>query len=712
MLALPAVLHCAAADGRCCAACAEEKPLDFRKRLVVVHISERRDGTIKPADDEFVFRDGVVLDGADDSLVRRGLDDFADYLSVSMGVKAANGGGDGKAGRVAVALDGALAEREYVVDVAAGGVKIAAKDGRAAMQALFHLEDVMNLRRAPYLPFGRERRRMRFSPRMTHSGYARDIFPDGHLAQIAHAGFDAILFNISAPNLMQEAYGSTDVNALIDAAAAWGLDSYLYSQVKATRNPDDPESPAEMAATYGAIGKRHSKAKGIIIVPESCHFMSRDPRMKCLRDSAYYPCSDWPLYLRRIEEALRAGNPGIDLVFWTYNFYSRPAKDRFAFIDAITPTTTLNVTFAIGDEREHPTRLGKNFPVNDYSIATSGPSHLFREEAAHGHARGLKVYTTSNTGGRTFDVGCAPFEPVPQRWKDRFDALVAAQTTYGLSGLIESHQYGFAPNFVAELAKEAFTEGGMGFDSHLRAIAARDFGDAHADEVVATWADLSDAIKDNVATSQNQYGPLRLGPAYPFNAMGPLLKKGDWPGFTSWMCNPNYGYYIPWGKPFGTVEQPRQELDVAAHKVEIELFGSAGRRFVAGGEKLRRFADELSGERRLRARREAGVVEYIGRCFLTTSNVKAGAIAGRIATDESRSASERESARRRVGEIARMEYANTRASVDLLRENSHLGCLNRGKMLSTASEYIGGLERIEWKLRHMEKLYGITPTGD
>ncbi len=220
MLALPAVLHCAAADGRCCAACAEEKPLDFRKRLVVVHISERRDGTIKPADDEFVFRDGVVLDGADDSLVRRGLDDFADYLSVSMGVKAANGGGDGKAGRVAVALDGALAEREYVVDVAAGGVKIAAKDGRAAMQALFHLEDVMNLRRAPYLPFGRERRRMRFSPRMTHSGYARDIFPDGHLAQIAHAGFDAILFNISAPNLMQEAYGSTDVNALIDAAAA------------------------------------------------------------------------------------------------------------------------------------------------------------------------------------------------------------------------------------------------------------------------------------------------------------------------------------------------------------------------------------------------------------------------------------------------------------------------------------------------------------
>lgn len=686
-----------------------EKPLAFRKRLVTVHAPDVRDKTLKPANNEFAFRDGVALAGADDPLVRRGLEDFADYLSTSMRVKAAKSGAHGGAGNVEVALDGALAEREYTVAVGTGGVKINAKDGRAAMQALFHLEDLMNLRRAPFLPFGNERRRMRFSPRMTHSGYARDIFPDGHLAQIAHAGFDAILFNISAPNLILKAYGSTNVNALIDAAAAWGLDSYMYSNVKATRHPDDPESPAEMAATYGAIAKLHNKAKGLLIVPESCHFMSRDPRMKRLRDSAFFPCSDWPLYLRRVEETLRAGNPGIDLVFWTYNFYSRPEKDRFAFIDAITPTTTLNVTFAIGDEREHPTRLGKAFPVNDYSIATSGPSHLFKAEAARGHARGLKVYTTSNTGGRTWDVGCAPFEPVPQRWKARFNALVAAQRDYGLAGLIESHQYGFAPNFVAELAKEAFTEGGLDFDTHLHRIAARDFGEANADEVVATWADLSDAIRDNVVTSQNQYGPLRLGPAYPFNALGPLLKKGDWPGFTSWMCNPNYGYYIPWGKPFGTVEQPREELDAAAHKVEIELFGSAGRRFVEGGEKLRKFADELSGERRLHARREAGVVEYIGRCFITTANVKAGAIEERVATDESRSAQERETARKHIGEIARAEYANTRASVDLLRENSHLGCLNIGTMLSTASEYIGGLERVEWKLRHMEKLYGIKP---
>ena len=202
----------------------EENPFDYQKRLVTVHTPDRRDETVRPANDEFVFRDGVALSGADDPLIRRGLDDFSDYLSTSMGVRAAKGGSEAAAGRVAVALDDALEKREYVVEVAADGIKISAKDGRAAMQALFHLEDVMNLRRAPYLPFGRERMRMRFSPRMTHSGYARDIFPDGHLAQIAHAGFDAILFNISGPDQILKAYGHTNVNALIDAAAAWGLE--------------------------------------------------------------------------------------------------------------------------------------------------------------------------------------------------------------------------------------------------------------------------------------------------------------------------------------------------------------------------------------------------------------------------------------------------------------------------------------------------------
>ena len=673
---------------------AEEPEFAFRKRIEVVHHSNRRDPAFKPGKDEFVFRDGVRLAGPDDPLVRRGLADFADYLKTSMGVNAATGGA-GAAGGVDIALDGSLADRQYTVAVDGKGVRIRAKNGRAAMQALFHLEDLMNLRRGPALAFGQERRRMRFSPRMTHSGWGIDQFPDAHLATIAHAGFDAILFYLEGIDRTQ-APGKTDIAALIDAAEAWGLDAYLYSSLRTRKNPEDPGSPAEMAATYGEAAKRYRKAKGVLIVPESCYFESRDPRAKTLKSTVNIPCSDHPLWLSRIEQTVRKEIPSVDFIFWTYNFYSRPEAERFAFIDAITPTTVLNTTFAIGNWREHPTRLGASFSVADYSIATSGPSQLFRAEASHAHARGLRVFTTCNTAGHTWDFGCCPYEPVPQRWKARFDALKKAQDDWGLIGLIESHHYGFTPNFIAELAKEAFTEGGMDFDEHLRKIAVRDFGQAHADEVVAIWADLSDAMQDYVATSQNQWGPFRIGPAFPFNALGPFLTKDNWPNFRSYICNPNYGWSIPWGGG----EQKRYRLNVKDHKVEVELFSSAGRRFVAGGEKLRKFAGELSGETRDDAMRAAGVVEYIGRSFLTTGNVKAAALEEIVAVDESKPAAEREAARKRINEIARDEYANTAAALPLVQRDSHLG-------FECRNGYMGSRQRIEWKLRHMEKLYGI-----
>ena len=676
---------------------AEEPEFAFRKRIEVVHHANRRAPDFKPAGDEFVFRDGVRLAGPDDPLVRRGLADFADYLKTSMGVNAGIGGA-GASGGVDVAIDGSLADRQYTVAVNKNGVRIRAKDGRAAMQALFHLEDLMNLRRGPALAFGQERRRMRFSPRMTHSGWGIDQFPDSHLATIAHAGFDAILFYLEGMDRTQ-APGKTDIAALIDAAEAWGLDAYLYSSLKTRKNPEDPGSPAEMAATYGEAAKRYRKAKGVLIVPESCYFESRDPRAKTLKSTVSIPCSDHPLWLSRIEQTVRKEIPSVDFIFWTYNFYSRPEEERFAFIDAITPTTVLNTTFAIGNWREHPTRLGASFSVADYSIATSGPSQLFRAEAAHAHARGLRVFTTCNTAGRTWDFGCCPYEPVPQRWKARFDALKKAQDDWGLIGLIESHHYGFTPNFIAELAKEAFTEGGMDFDAHLRAIAARDYGERHADEVVSIWADFSEAIQDYTATGVNQYGPFRVGPAYPYNALGPFQPfREGWTNFTSWICNPNYGWTIPWG---GGTTQKRRPMNVGEHRVEIQLFRSAGPRFVDGAAKLRSFADALSGGRRARARRDADVAEYIGRSFLTTANVKEGLVNELVCIDEKKPEDERTAAKKRIFEVARDEYENTLATLPLVEENSHLGWMDGG------SKYAGGKGRLEWKLRHMEKLYGI-----
>ena len=82
-------------------------PYAFRAELETVHAPNRVDGALSPAADEFVFRDGCRVPD----------EDFADYLSVSMGVKAvpAKPGEPGLALRLAA--DATLRPREYSVAV-------------------------------------------------------------------------------------------------------------------------------------------------------------------------------------------------------------------------------------------------------------------------------------------------------------------------------------------------------------------------------------------------------------------------------------------------------------------------------------------------------------------------------------------------------------------------------------------------------------------
>ena len=155
-----------AVSAACAASLPNENRFDFQKRMLVVHRADRRDASLKPAADEFVFRTGagaVKLPAGADEVLRHAAADFADYLKVSMGVKVErwSGGEVEKCGGVEILIDAGVGERTSRIEVGDAGVKIVASDSFAAGQALFHLEDLMNLRRAPFLKKGVETRRMR-----------------------------------------------------------------------------------------------------------------------------------------------------------------------------------------------------------------------------------------------------------------------------------------------------------------------------------------------------------------------------------------------------------------------------------------------------------------------------------------------------------------------------------------------------------------------
>ncbi|MBQ6329917.1 MAG: hypothetical protein IJI35_12945 [Kiritimatiellae bacterium] len=521
--------------GMCFSATAES-PYDFRKRLEVVHESDRRDPAAKPAADELVFADGLVVSvprDADDVLALAAKD-FCDYLDVSMGVSArfARGG----EGTVTIMLDSKMAARAYSIETG-GGVKVRAVDSRAAAQALYHLEDLMNLRGAPFLRKGVEKRRSRFSPRMTHSGWAVDVFPDAHLAQIAHAGMDAIVIFVRDVDCTKGA-AYQDVRDVIRRAKRHGLDTYLYSYVMAFVHPDDPGAKAKFDSTYGRIAAAYPEAKGVVFVGESCQFPTKDERAqpRTVRNripgdtrpvAGWWPCRDYPDWLRAVKASIDAHSKGMEIVFWSYNWGRQPVQPRMELIDKLPQDVALMATFEMFEPQVK--RNGLNAPSADYSLSFEGPGRYFASEAERAHKRGLRLYSMSNTGGVTWDYGSIPYQPCPFQWKRRYDGIIKAQKDWGLSGLMECHHYGWWPSFVSELEKEAFTEGGIPFEAHLRMIAARDFGAASVDRVIEAWRLWSDTARDYVASNVNQYGPFRTGPSYPYNFGGKHIDNLEFP---------------------------------------------------------------------------------------------------------------------------------------------------------------------------------------
>lgn len=678
-----------------------ERPYAFHSELETVHERGIRNLSLKPTEDEYSFTDGVIVSVGESPFLHRVATDFVEYLDVSQDVSARvsaryppNGSG------VVVSMDFSLPVCGYSVDVTADGVRVGAGSERAAAQALYHLEDLMNLREAPFLPKGREHRVSRFSPRMIHSGWAIDTFPEPYLRRAVHYGFDAIL--IFVPEVGRTKRAWDDINAIIRRAKAWGVDTYLYSYVHAPVHPNDPQAPKVFRDTFGAIARAYPEARGFVFVGESCQFPSKDPRTNGLVFGqkppegdkrpypCFFPCSDFPDWLNGVKSAINSVSPNAEIIFWTYNFGRCPAEQRLPLLRRIPKDVSLLVTYEMYEESVK--RNGMRSRTWDYSLSDSGPGGYYLSEAVESGKLGLRLYTMSNTAGQTWDLGTVPFLPCPFQWKKRWDGLVDSKKRHGLAGLMESHHYGWYPSFVTELAKEAFTEGGMPFEAHLRRIAARDFGPTNVTSAVEAWRRLSFAIEDAFPCPQNLCGPYRIGPAYPFNIGGaridenavPLPKASPYEGNYAWT---RFNFTDEFSAPrMWPVD--KKDWDCEQMALEVELLGEMVKKANAAGDAFARMVDRgMNARRAKKAQRAADLAYYMACCWTTAKNLKSGVLA-MLAGDK-----------KRILEFARDEYRNKTVALSLVARNSRLGW-------EPSMDYSGGKEMIEWSMMVMEKTYG------
>ena len=670
----------------------EEKRFQFRERLSQVHPAGIRDPEAQVEDNEFELSDGAVIrlpENAGEVLftAARDLCDFL-FLSMELSARFTKRG----QGTVTVTVDpGYGSYKAFLAEITHQGIRITAHDERGAAQGLFFLESQMSARHAPFLRCGVTERAPLFSPRMTHSGYMLDEFPDSHLAQIAHAGMDAIL--VMTCDTEESLHGYADFNDLIRRAARWGLDVYAYSYFRSKCHPDDPEADAHYESTYGALFRQCPGFKGVVLVGESVGFPTRDPKASPLpyyanntdgipsdKPSAdFWPCADYRDWLIKLQSIIYKYNPDADIVFWSYNWGYADRQARQDLIRNLPKGVSLLVTF----ESFEPVPLGKGVyeQVYDYTLSFAGPGQYFISEAQTAAECGIRLYAMTNTAGNTWDMGGIPYEPMPGQWLNRAKAVLQARADYGLCGLMECHQYGFTPSIISEMIQYVYETGCTDADGALLDAVHRHFGYGAERTILDALECWSEAIRALPPSGEEQTGAFRVGPSFPFSVAGTYKPAQD---------KSSKGYFMA----------PRYMPQNNSHQAGTAL---SGVRLPLEKQRLERMRDLLQQGCRLLEtipdpNDELQYLLNLGRymvCIVTTGiHAKLWHLTvSRLVVEPDRDTADRLLAE--ADRILDAERENVRQALPLVKRDSRLGWDPR-------MEYVCDPARLEWKLRLLD----------
>ena len=673
-----------------------ERNYQFRERMMVVHKKNRRDLDRKKADNQIEIDSTwtITIPRDYDRVIEKSCRDLEDYFFTSMGVSVRVMFEDEAEGKtIAYAVDPTLEENSYRFTVTESKVTLCGRDTRAASQAGFYLEDLMNLEEAPFLTVGEEVRTSLYSPRMIHSGYALDKFPEEHIAAIAHAGINALL--IFVEDIDYTPHGYLDFNDLCYRAAEWGVDVYAYSYMKSRVYPEGPEAEEFYENLYGRLFERCPYFKGVIFVGESCEFPSKDPHTTgILRldnidgngnpivngkpSPGWWPCYDFPLWLNMIKRIIRSKKPDADIVFWTYNWGYVEEKYRLDLLRNIPTDLTLLVTFEMFED---VMREGIANRTVDYTLFFEGPGKYFTSEAKLAKERGIKLYAMTNTGGLTWDIGTIPYEPAPYQWMKRYNNMREMHENYGLCGTMDSHHYGFYPSFISELAKWAFHKPTPDLNEMLRRITVRDYSEETADDVLKAYEYFSEGINCLVSTNEDQYGPFRVGPSYPIllfkdtDAVFPSVPYAPHGG--NEICNPMYVYDLSTEGQWDKIN-----YEIKCHTKTADMFN-------AGCEILEKVIPLIPEKKQYEAKLLLNMGYFIRNAARTTVNVKEFKKCKEVLLASE--GAERNRIVDEMIEIAKRDIANAEDTIKYVDFDSRLG-------YEPTMEYMCDREHLEWKI--------------
>ena len=205
----------------------KEFKYQFRKAMVQIHKPDRRDYKKVLSGNQICIDSSwaITVPRNADAVIMNAVRDLEDYFFISMGESLRVAYEDEvKSKVIAYTIDSSLEEFSYRFTVTDKQVSLCGHNSRAAAQAGYFAEDLMNLEEAPFLDKQSVVRTSLFNPRMVHSGYGLDMYPDDYLCRIVHEGISAILVFVKGADTTP--FGYQDFIDLCHRAGNYGSDVY------------------------------------------------------------------------------------------------------------------------------------------------------------------------------------------------------------------------------------------------------------------------------------------------------------------------------------------------------------------------------------------------------------------------------------------------------------------------------------------------------
>lgn len=687
-----------------------EQNYEFRKRMMEFHKPNRRDYDVVAKDTETIIDETwkIIIPAESGETLRTAAEDLQDYLKKSMNVLIEICSDEKEKNTIFITTETLSPQfssdldtpRSYRLVCKEHNVIICSCDEAGAMQGCFFIEDLMNMKKAPFIEQCDIVKKPLYSPRMIHGGYGKGEYPDEILCNIAHHGFDTVVMTVGKNTVLDK------VRDVTERAQKYGIGVYAFSDYESTKHPDEADAKEYYESAYGNLLKNCPKIKGVILVGESIGFPSKDPNtsgkdfLENFDDGlpsgkptpSHWPCTDYPDLINVIKDVVRSYSKDVDIVFWTYNWGYVEKSHRIKLIEILPKDISLLVTYEMYEMRKTD---GINTTCPDYTLSFAGPASPFVDEAKAAKENGVRLYAMTNTGGNTWDFGAIPYQPAPYQWIDRYDSMEKCRQDYGLCGLLESHTYGFWPSFICELAKWTFWSGNPDSRTVLKNIAVRDFGEKNALIVLKVWEKWSEGIRSYVSTNEDQYGPCRVGPAYPLVLCNDVQmpfkanceKKRSWYMFFLDYASNRLRYITTLSD--GNSSTLSQRLPITMKRME-----ECARLHEEGAQMLEEIFDTLTQYQKDEARFLINIAKFIAISCRTTANVKKWFMLRNLLMVETDGEKIAQYCREMI-ETGKREIENAKAAIPLVNHDSRLGW--EASMDYVADEYL-----IQWKIRQVQ----------